>query len=173
LFEQKFILFIKKGRSITYGQIEVAKIAQNDNWSNLNDRSFCRVTHLTLKHCSSPTTTNYLTHFEFNVTNGQSLWSRELIEYVRIVDETYEFHKHSASLNKCICVMQSGECKRNYVAPFCVVYTCFRHVNMDSFKCNVRDAIRNVRLQLNEPQKTLAKFDEYKCVYKAICVYDQ
>ena len=69
--------------------------------------------------------------------------------------------------------MQSVECARNYVAPFCALFTCFRHVNMDSFKCNVRDAIRNVRLQLNEPQKTLAKFDEYKCVYKAICVYDQ
>ena len=59
------------------------------------------------------------------------------------------------------------------MAPFCALFTCFRHVNMDSFKCNVIDGIRNVRLQLNEPQKTLAKFDEYKCVYKAICVYDQ
>jgi hypothetical protein len=153
----------------------VTKTSAVDNWTKLNEKSFVRVTHLKIKHVSDDPilhAPHILTHFELIVTDKEKIISSEFIELFKLVEYEYEFNERffSSPAIKCTCVMQSVECKRNYVALYCAIDACIRNL-FKTRKCNVRDTIRNVRLQLNEPQKTLASFEEYRSVYRIVMKY--
>ena len=169
-------LFIFKGEIVRYGEIDVTKTSAIDNWTKLNEKSFVRVTHLRIKHASCDPILHLphnLTHFELIVTDKEKVISSEFIELLKLVEYEYGFNERFFALSsavKCVCVIQSVECKRNYVALFCAIDACVRSL-IKTRKCNVRDTIRNVRLQLNEPQKTLASFEEYRSVFRIVLKY--
>jgi hypothetical protein len=157
----------------------VTKTSAINDWTIQNEKSFVRVTHLRIEHTSCDTILHpphNLTHFELIFTDKEKIISSEFIELLKLVEYEYGFIERfslsssSSSSTKCLCVMQSVECKRNYVALFCAIDACVRNL-IKTRKSNLRDTIRNVRLQLNEPERTLASFEEYRAVYRIVLKY--
>jgi hypothetical protein len=107
-------------------------------------------------HCNMSILPNY--EIEYNT----------LARFLRLVNDKHEQNKqfHANKLSY-MCIMQSQDVEKDYVAVFCAAYICLGQ-ERERMNVNVRDAIRNVRIQLNSPSTSFTSFDEYICVYECL-----
>ena len=161
-----------------YNEIKVTKIgASSFNRSIPN----CTITIFKLEQLNTTIKkieTRILTHCELIIENDDCFsMSDTLLDFVYLVkqyhaDNTCFTNKMSTKIDalKCICVMQSREFERDYVALFCALDICLEQLEINKM-VNVRDAIRNVRLQLNAMNTSFTTLKEYAFVFRALLRY--
>lgn len=107
-------------------------------------------------------------HCNMTILPNDNIEYNTLARFLRLVNEKHEQNKQfHANKISYMCIMQSLDVEKDYVGVFCAAYICIRQ-ERERMSVNVRDVVRNVRIQLNSPSTSFTSFDEYICVYEAL-----